>query len=238
MKNLELKDIWLSILVIILTCGLVFISNMTKGVILFSNYSIAVNKHIIYQLVTILISITFLGLLSYFKPDNFREFFKLGNIKGEITATKFIGINPKEHENWLHLGINFSIIITTVTALLVYFQLVKESAIAAEKVISLLPFSLLFALSNSFVEESITRLGVVIILADKIDESKIPFISGILFGTVHYWGNPGGVPGVLAAGFLGWLLAKSIIETKGIFWACLIHFLQDVVIFSAMLSID
>jgi hypothetical protein len=50
---------------------------------------------------------------------------------------------------------------------------VKESAIAAEKVISLLPFSLLFALSNSFVEESITRLGVVIILADKIDESKI-----------------------------------------------------------------
>jgi len=32
---------------------------------------------------------------------------------------------------------------------------------------------------------------------------------------------------------LGWLLAKSVIETNGIFWAWFIHFLQDIVIFSA-----
>jgi uncharacterized protein len=34
------------------------------------------------------------------------------------------------------------------------------------------------------------------------------------------------------AGFLGWLLAKSIVETRGIFWAWFIHFLQDVIIFT------
>ncbi|MFT6001338.1 MAG: hypothetical protein ACI95T_000082 [Flavobacteriales bacterium] len=41
----------------------------------------------------------------------------------------------------------------------------------------------------------------------------------------------------MLAVFFGWLLAKSIIETEGVFWAWLIHFLQDVIIFSALLTI-
>lgn len=58
------KDIWLCILVIILTGGLVLISKVTDGIILFSNYSVPVNKHIAYQLTTLLIAIAFLGLLN------------------------------------------------------------------------------------------------------------------------------------------------------------------------------
>jgi hypothetical protein len=94
-------------------------------------------------------------------------------------------------------------------------------------------FSIVFSLSNSFVEESITRLGVVVVLKGKLKERTIPLISALIFGIVHYWGNPGGIAGVIVAGFLGWFLAKSILETKGIFWAWLIHFVQDVIIFSA-----
>ena len=44
-----------------------------------------------------------------------------------------------------------------------------------------------------------------------------------------------GIVGALMAGLLGWLLAKSVLETSGIFWAWLIHFLQDVVIYSAFI---
>lgn len=55
-------------------------------------------------------------------------------------------------------------------------------------------------------------------------------MSALVFGLPHYFGTPGGVVGSLMAGFLGWLLAKSIQETGGIFWAWLIHFIQDVVI--------
>jgi uncharacterized protein len=32
-------------------------------------------------------------------------------------------------------------------------------------------------------------------------------------------------------GFLAWLLGKSMLETKGLFWAWFIHFLPDAVIF-------
>lgn len=47
-----------------------------------------------------------------------------------------------------------------------------------------------------------------------------------------------GVIGILMAGVLGWLMMKSVMETQGIFWAWSIHFLQDVVIFSALILLN
>jgi len=40
--------------------------------------------------------------------------------------------------------------------------------------------------------------------------------------------------------FLGWLFAKSTLETRGFFWPWLLHFLSDmpVLAFSAMVSIS
>jgi hypothetical protein len=54
----------------------------------------------------------------------------------------------------------------------------------------------------------------------------------VYFGIMHFYGVPYGVVGVLLAGFLGWILAKSMQETRGLFWAWFIHFWQDVWIFS------
>ena len=125
-----------------------------------------------------------------------------------------------------------------MTAIVIYFQVIRENEITTNKLLTVLPFSIIFALSNSFVEESITRLGVVVVLQGRLKDRIIPLISALIFGIVHYWGNPGGFAGVLVAGFLGWFLAKSILETKGIFWEWLIHFVQDVIIFSALFAIE
>jgi hypothetical protein len=54
----------------------------------------------------------------------------------------------------------------------------------------------------------------------------------VLFGMAHYYGVPYGFPGVILSGFLGWILSKAMIETKGFFWAWFIHFCQDILIFS------
>jgi hypothetical protein len=59
-------------------------------------------------------------------------------------------------------------------------------------------------------------------------------LTAAYFGIGHYYGVPYGIIGVLMAGILGWLLGKSMLETKGFFWAWFIHFLQDVMIFSFM----
>jgi hypothetical protein len=59
----------------------------------------------------------------------------------------------------------------------------------------------------------------------------------VVFGTVHYFGIPGGPTGALMAGFLAWLATRSILDTRGIGWAWLLHFVQDVLIFTVTLSL-
>jgi len=231
----KLKSIGLISLIIALTITLVFVSSWASGIVIFNDLSKAINKQILYQSTTLLGTIIFLLLLWLTKRTTFEEYFRKGNISAEIHPEPLIGIKPKSNENWLHLGLNFSIIISGVTTLIIYFQIIKGIEISLGSLLNILPFSILFALSNSFVEESITRLGVIVVFKGLIKERKIPFVSALIFGTVHYWGNPGGFLGVLVAGFLGWFLTKSILETKGFFWAWLIHFLQDVIIFSALL---
>lgn len=40
--------------------------------------------------------------------------------------------------------------------------------------------------------------------------------------------------GVVLAWFLGWILAKSMLETRGLAWAWFIHFVQDMANFGFM----
>lgn len=231
------KDILLLILIITLTVSLVFVSSLTNGIVIFDNLSQPINKQILYQSITTLVTIIFLFILWLTKKTVFRGYFRKGNISADILPEPIVGIKPKGTENWFHFGRNFAIVISFVTAIVIYTQLINESGISIRNILNVLPFSIVFALSNSFVEESITRFGVVVVLKDILKEKTIAIVSALIFGTIHYWGNPRGILGVILAGFLGWLLTKSILETKGIFWAWLIHFLQDVIIFSALLTI-
>ena len=93
---------------------------------------------------------------------------------------------------------------------------------------------LLFSLTNSFAEEIIYRLGVLSPLQGLLSPIAIFTISAILFGLPHLAGMPGGMIGAIMAGILGLVLAKSVYETNGLFWAWTIHFLQDVIIFSTL----
>ena len=57
-------------------------------------------------------------------------------------------------------------------------------------------------------------------------------MSASFFGIAHYFGTPGGFLGAVASLFMGWMLGKAMLETRGLFWALRIHFLSDVVIFA------
>ena len=105
----------------------------------------------------------------------------------------------------------------------------------------LLPFTpwvILFSATNAFAEETIFRLGIVSPLSGQLSIPVIILLSGILFGIPHYFGMPKGLLGVLMAGFLGWLLAMSVVETQGMFLAWAVHFVQDVVIIASVFLIE
>lgn len=236
MKSLTLSNNrlgWLPVMVIALTALLPILSHFLNTTQLWGSLPAPISKQLVYQPLTLCIALAFLLILNKVRPITFKTYFKRGKLNAAITPVPQVGINPKKSENWKHVGWNFTIVISVITAAVVYFTTPK---INYQQLLLHLPFAIVFALINSFVEEIITRFGVVVSLKDKVPENTIALISGALFGIVHYWGTPGGFGGVLLAGFLGWILAKSILETKGIFWAWFIHFIQDVIIIAALLS--
>jgi hypothetical protein len=184
-----------------------------------------------YQIITLVLVCLTLGLVFLVAPISFQKYFSLfGNISAPAVPVPAIGLVD---QNWLQLGIQFALIISGVTFVVIYFQLMRGKRLQ-EHTLRFFLWVVVLALMNAFTEEMITRFSVVALLDNLIPLPYVYLTSALIFGSVHYFGMPGKIPGVLMAGFLGWLLAKSIGETQGFFWAWLIHFLQDVIIFAGL----
>lgn len=219
--------------VVLLTWGLLLVSDLIVPAIP-STWSSThyLDIQLKFQLLTLILIAIFLFLSRLLKPQEFVTYFRIGNIDAPANANRFFGI--KAGELWRVIGGRFAVIITLVTAAVIYFQIVKGNALSISLILLWTP---LLAASNAFVEEVLARFGVVVSLSGLLRPNGIAVVSGLVFGTVHYFGTPGGLVGVIVAGLLGWLLARSVLETRGLFWAWLIHFLQDLVIMGALLSI-
>lgn len=187
-----------------------------------------VNNHVKYQVALLFLSLLVL-LFAYLQDSqNLKLFFSIGDISAPVSPVQWFGIG--ENRTWIFAGIYLIIVITLGTLAFVYAQF-KNSQISINQVSPYAIWILVFSLLNSFSEEAIFRLGIISPLYGDIDTNIIILLSALIFGFVHFGGMPYGIIGMLMAGFLGWFLAKSVVETQGIFWAWLIHFIQDVVIY-------
>lgn len=190
-----------------------------------------INVQAKYQALLLAVALTMLTLIYLINPSNFTRFLALGNPTAPATAVALFGI--AEGESWLAVGGSLTLFITLMTATFVFLQFRKLGG-GTTQLIPFMPHVLLFSLSNSFAEEVIYRLGVIVPLYGAIEPQYILIFSAIAFGAPHLRGMPNGIVGALMAGVLGWLLAKSALETNGMLWAWTIHFVQDVVIFSGL----
>jgi membrane protease YdiL (CAAX protease family) len=173
-----------------------------------------------------------LALVYLLNPVNFVTFFRLGDTQVHISKIPWLGITG--NETWLQVALTLGLFITLGTGIFMFLQ-VKKSSAQFKLIPTLLFWSVVFSAMNAFSEEAIFRMGIVSPLYGQLSIPIIAIISGVLFGLPHYFGQPSGPIGVLMAGFLGWLLAMSLVETQGIFLAWLIHFVQDVVIITSMI---
>jgi membrane protease YdiL (CAAX protease family) len=98
----------------------------------------------------------------------------------------------------------------------------------------MLPAILLFATLNASNEELTYRASLLAGLEPVIGPQQALWNTAVFFGLGHYFGVPYGVVGVIMATFLGWMMGKAMLETRGFFWAWFIHFWQDVLIFTFM----
>jgi membrane protease YdiL (CAAX protease family) len=158
------------------------------------------------------------------------EFFLAkGQLDAAIGPVRWLGI--RKGESWRTFGWIFALVagvgvlIPTILGLHVSTNMLSRAA-------PLLPVVLLFAAINAFTEEIYYRASLLSTLHEVVGKSHALLINVVFFGLAHYlYGSPPGVVGLLMTGFLAWLMGKSMLETKGMWWAWLIHFLPDVVIF-------
>lgn len=187
-----------------------------------------------YQLFALMIGILTMGIMLILNPES-RKFLSLGNLSIIAEKEKWLGINGKT--SWLNNGLQLLVFISIATGIFMFLG-VKYTNSLNNFQFWFIPFVLLFSLTNSFAEEMIFRFAIIAGLYNHYPKLTILIISAILFGLPHYFGNPSGIIGVIMSGVLGYILCKATIETKGISIAWTIHFVQDIIIFTAIMMMN
>lgn len=173
-----------------------------------------------------IVILSFLFLKGRKRPD---FFLAKGKIDAPVEPSRMLGM--KKPEPWTRTGTIFAVVFAGVT--FVYLMLSSPPSLAAAvQALPLIPVAVLIAAINAFNEEFTLRAAPISELLSAVGKRQALLITTALFGLGHFYGVPSGLLGVLLASFLGWFLGKSMLETKGFFWAWLIHFLPDVFIFS------
>lgn len=185
----------------------------------FFNYNI-VNQTLTMQLMVLPFSSLALVLLYLYRRDGFKMFFRFGSLFSH------------DH-SWNFFGPIAATIFTLSTGALMSLAITAQNGIFNTTFYRLLPTVILVSVTNAWSEEIFSRVVIVGGLYQKLTPRAICWISAFMFGIPHFFGTPGRLFGVVTSGLLGWVLARSVIETKGMGWAWIIHFLQDIMIFGA-----
>jgi uncharacterized protein len=230
---MEKLKIAIPILLVIIYIGLILkASNQVKTNRLFT---ISQNEYINFQAnyqMWLLVVTTISLLTTYFlNKGAFSQYFSFGNIAAPATKMKAFGI--AQNDTWTKTGLSLTMVISIATGIFMYFQL-KQTQVNWVLLQKGIFWIVLFSLTNSFGEEMIFRMGIVSPMRGLLSPMSIFLISAILFGIPHLAGMPSGIIGASMAGVLGLVLAKSMFETNGFFWAWAIHFIQDVIIIGSL----
>ncbi len=159
-----------------------------------------------------------------------RDFFLArGNLRAPIEPVRLLGF-PKP-DPWPRFGLQWAIYIAAALAALQYFSL-RPSGAAILRVVPVLPSILFYAALNAFNEEMTYRAPMLATLEPVGGSRQALWMAAYFFGIAHYFGTPGGIAGGIASIFMGWILGKGMVETRGLFWSWWIHFLSDIAIFT------
>jgi hypothetical protein len=193
-----------------------------------------VNEMAKYELYAILVGVLTTFAILLINPES-KQLIGIGSINNIAVREKWLGINGKS--SWWVTGSQLMFFISLATGTFMWLAL-KHTGSLNYFQCGFIPWILIFSFTNSLAEELIYRFGVVGGLSNHYHQRIITTISAILFGLPHYYGFPSGMIGVVMAGLLGYILCKASLETKGILVAWLIHFVQDIIIFSAIMMMN
>ncbi len=221
----------LTVLGVLFTSGLLVFSNkLLQNLPLSLVPNAYINNLLKYQMRVMIIAFIVMVITLVVTPGSI-ELLRLGDLEELATKERWLGINGRT--SWKRNGLELLLFISLATAVFMFFVLKQKGSVFHFNW-SFLPLILLLALSNSFAEEIIYRFAINGNLTGLVAKNTLFILSAILFGLPHFAGYPSGIPGVIMATILGYVLSKASYETSGLGLAWGIHFVQDVIIFTAL----
>lgn len=221
-------------IVSVATTLLVFSAKILTQINVVLHENTFLNGMLKYQIFAFMIAFVLLIITINISPESktILRFRDIGNI---ASKEKWLGINGVS--SWRKNGLQFLFFISIPTAIFMFLGVKYSNSLHNFK-LYFIPIILLFSILNSFSEEVIYRFSINGNLLKVSNPTIIFLISAILFELPHYWGFPTGVVGVIMAGMLGYILSKATYETSGLGIAWGVHFMQDVIIFTALLMMN
>ena len=183
------------------------------------------------QSLNLIVTLVMIAALFIIKKKRQDFYLAKGDTSAPVEPIRWLGV--KQGDRWNKFGgwLTFFISLGTLTFLVIAGHPPLDIVIRA---LPFLPAVLLAAALNAFTEEITFKASFLSVLESPVGPRQALYMVAAYFGIAHYYGVPYGVVGVLLASFMGWILARSMQETRGLFWAWFIHFWQDVWIFSFM----
>lgn len=224
-----LRSFFLLYLVLLATQWLVFTKLDEVPFILTLLHNPSFNVYMLSeQVLKLIIALVIIAFLFILKKKRESFFLTRGDTRALVEPIKWLGV--KSGEKWNKFGAILTVCISlgTLTFLVIAGRPPLNIIV---KTLPFLPAVLLAAAMNAFYEEMTYKASFLAVLEDAVGKQQALLLMAVLFGLLHYYGVPYGIIGVIMATFLGWILGKSMLETRGLFWAWFIHFWQDVLIF-------
>jgi len=183
------------------------------------------------QLLKIGIAVLTIVALLFVMRRRHSAFLVKGQLEAKAEPIRWLGL--KDPASWKIFGPIVAVIAAAIM-LVVLVVTNQPSTITLVRALPLLPAALLFSATNAFSEEVSYRASLLAPLHRVVGKGHAMALTAVFFGLAHYAGGVplATLPTILMTGFLGWLMAKSMLETRGFFWAWFIHFVADIPVFA------
>ena len=175
------------------------------------------------------VALVVLAVLWLIKRRRVDFFLAKGQLDAPIKPVPWLAI--KTGESWRAFGWIF----TASAGVIILLTVLLGSPLSGEtfaRALPLLPAALLISGLNAFAEESYYRASLFSTLRSLTGDEQVLLMNVVFFGLAHVLaGSPPGLLGFALTGFLAFLLGKGMLETRGMVWPWLMHFVPDVFIF-------
>jgi len=151
-------------------------------------------------------------------------------VVGSMSAPSSIRLPGRHGVPWSIVGPIAFVVLGCLTAALAFS--ISPAVVPVEAALSVLWVAVIAAVLNSFAEEVLYRAAPLSKLVSVIGGANAVFLLAVWFGLGHFYGGiPSEPTGAIQSGLVAMLFGSAMIETGGLAWPWILHFVIDLVIY-------